>query len=158
MESFGSVEAWRVCTRRGCSDPGLVEFSGDASRARGLLRAFRRDPSGMSTLRAIVNDSTRGMVWRLSDDQIIAAVADLLVRRHVHLHDRFAPYTPPEVLINRVVPSDPPPAPPPRKADRVVYRPPPPVDPPTFPDPFDAAAQAAVLVAAAAAGAPFCPM
>lgn len=135
-----------------------MAFSGDASRARGVLLAFKRDAVGMSALRAIVGNATGGTLWRRSDDQVIAAVADMLARGDVHFHDRFAPYTPPEVLTNRVTPRDPLPAPPSRAAERVVYRPPPPMDPPTFPDTLDFDSQAAVLLAAAASGAPFCPM
>ena len=158
MPPYAGVEGWRLCTRHSCRDAGIVSFSGDASRARGLLLTFKRDAFGMSALRVIVSNASGGTLWRRSDDQIIAAVADMLVRGDVHMHDRFAPYTPPEVLTNRVKPRDPLPSPPPRAAERVVYRPPPTIDPPTFPDTLDADSQAVVLLAAAAAGAPFCPM
>lgn len=157
MFPYAGVDSWRLCTRHGCREPGVVVFAGDVSRARGLLLGFKRDAFAMSALRAIVSNASGGTLWRQSDDQIIATVADMLVRGEVHLHDRFAPYTPPEVFTNRVTPKDPRPAPAPKAAERVVYRPPS-IDPPTFPDTLDADSQAVVLLAAAAAGAPFCPM
>lgn len=158
MPPFAGVEALRLCARHDCREPGVVGFSGDARRARGLLVAFKRDAFGMSALRVIVGNAGGDALWRRSDEQIIAAVADMLARGDVHLHDRFAPFTPPEVMTNRVTPKDLPPPSPPRAAERAVYRPAPPMDPPTFADTLDANAQAAALLDAAAAGAPFCPM
>jgi hypothetical protein len=134
----------------------LVEFDGDASHAQMFLLPLKGDALRIADLRTIVADADQTPLCRQSDDEVIAAVAEMLARHDVHLHDRFAPFTL-HVQTNRVVPSEIAPGPAPRAA-RVVARPAPPLDLPIFPAGLDAASQAAVLVAAAAAGEPFCPI
>ena len=107
----------------------------------------------MSTLRRLVADRGTRHLFRFSDDSVVDFAAELLVRDQLHIHAEVKALV--QVHVGQAASA----------APAVVRRPAPSPsrvsfadDPPTFPSEVDLEDQAAVLVAAAASGAPFCPL
>lgn len=120
------------------------------------LRGFKADPHRMRGLRALLAREMSRDVSRASAETVVDGIVDLLLRGRLHLHAEVVKAPPP------TAPSKPPPAPfalpvrvpqPPSVSIR-----PPSFDPPLFPANINLLSQASALVAAAADGAPFCPM
>ena len=115
------------------------------------LRGFKRDSSRMRSLRALLARKLPRDLSRMSDDDVIDGVAALVSRGRLQI---VAPAQPRPQMVAA-------PSPMPVPAPRMPSPPrPPPMpglsfEPPLLPN---VAAQAAVLVAAAATSAPFCPI
>jgi hypothetical protein len=149
---------WEFCRDRDCLyRPERVVVLRDRSSTDEWLLPFKKDVFKMLATRTFLAQDPRGarQFSSMSDDAIMDHVAELLVSGRLHIHALFE-QEPPGGTSSVAI--DAPPAPFPlsqRKAPPIADRPPI-SDPPTFSD-IDGAAQAATLVAAAAAGAPFCP-
>ena len=113
----------------------------------------------MTGIRTLLAQHSPEQIHRMSDDEVIDAVADLLASGLLHVH------TQPVRVISAAgsaVPEAPKLVPFPLserkpREQTIAYPEPTKEDPPTFSSDIDVAAQAATLVAAAAQGAPFCP-
>lgn len=146
------ARGWKLCALRDCAD-ARVSSANDRTRARTWLRSFKVDPQKMSGLRALLNRELRRDISRMSDDDVVDAVAALLSDNRLHVH---APVMKAVVTV-AAQPKESAPAfqrssPPPRTPSPRL----PTIDPPTFESSDDLVLQAATLVAAAAEGAPFC--
>jgi len=122
------------------------------------LRGFKSDSHRMRSLRALLARETSRDVSRTSADGVVDGIVELLSRGRLHLHAEVVK-APPSA---EAAPPKPPPAlfaAPPRMPPRpsLSLRPPS-FDPPLFPANINLLSQASALVAAAADGAPFCPM
>ena len=156
------ARAWNVCARWGCRDE-FVSAAADPFTSRMWLRGFKGDHLRMNTLRALLARETPCDMSRLSDDQVVDGIAGLLMRGRLHVHAKKS-----EPVANMAKPVDQPPASPDPLAAHIPRQPrtqtfprlvqPPMLDRPTFPPNVNMLAQAAALVAAVAAGAPFCPI
>jgi hypothetical protein len=123
------------------------------SHLLGWLRGFKGDPSKMIGLRAMLNQHVPRDLSQFSDDEILDGIADLVAWGLLHV-SAPAPAPLPKMVGG---PTPPPPPPPPARS---FPKPPtmpglPKLEPPLLPN---VAAQAAVLVAAAADATPFCPI
>lgn len=117
--------------------------------ALNFLGAYRNDAAAISTLRQLMlHGQTGSSAGRLSVDELLQNIARQMVSGQLIV---AVPAVRTDVARLNV---DPEPAPAPAKPMAKVKDAP--EDPPTFEPSHDAAAQAAVLVAAAQSGVPFC--
>jgi hypothetical protein len=145
-----------LCGRLGCSDRQLI--SHDRFYVLQQLASLKSRPEKMIRLRMLL-DRQQSAVSRIPDDIVLAQIANMLTSGRLHLHqraetDKIASNTPIGGSRSEAVA---PPAPAGRpRPPAAVNQPPIVPDTPTFPPNTNFAAQAAVLVAAARAGAPMC--
>jgi hypothetical protein len=153
---MASFDAWEICSRL---EPGDEEVKSlrDAFAALQWLTGFHRDAFKMRGLRTLIaQEGFGGNVSRMSDDAVTSLVAAQLSSGLLHVRVRrerkLQPqsYSPPKKAEQPMVAAPSRPAPPMPKAVAI--------DPPTFDPDVDLAAQSGALVAAAAQGAPFCPL
>jgi hypothetical protein len=148
---------WEFCRKRDCRDRETVSRLQDRSSARLWLQQFETGVHKAIAMRTLLwQESSAWPLSRMSDEEIVDRVADLLVSGRIHVH--VQPVNP--VSAGGSAPSEPE-APFPlserQPRSQAVASSPPVSDPPTFPADLDGGAQAAALVAAAASGQPFCP-
>ena len=150
------ARGWKVCALPDCRE---ARVSGAHARARepSWLRGFKADPTTMTELRSVLARMVRRDISRMSNDDVVNTVAALLADDRLHVHVEVV-----KAMATESAPPAPPPFQPPtfqRAPTRTPSSPrPTAVDPPTFPSSANLVSQAAALVAAAAAGAPFCPI
>jgi hypothetical protein len=149
---------WEFCRERDCRDRETVSRPRDRSSARQWLQQFETGVHKALAMRTLLWEEGSGWpLSRMSDEEIMNRIADLLVSGRLHIH--VPPARP--VSAGGSAASEPEaPFPlserqPPRT--QAVASSAPVSDPPTFPSDLDGSAQAAALVAAAASGQPFCP-
>ena len=147
---------WEFCRKRDCRHSELASHLGDRVNARQWLRHFKIDIDKMRAMRTLAwRENSSWSLSRMSEEEVIGQIAELLSRGRLHVHAHTPETVPPPSSYSSGAPASPPvyqrPAPP-----DATYREPA-SDPPTFPADIDAAAQAATLAAAAASGQPFCP-
>lgn len=129
-----------------------VQAVGDDEAARRLLDQFKGDLSAMRDLRALLAESNTGIPnTRLTDDQVLVGIAHLLASGELMLV-REGPMQ--GGSASQPGTSSQPDAPP-ASAPAIASKSQAPENP-SLPPNTDSAAQAAVLAAAAANGAPFC--
>jgi hypothetical protein len=146
---------WNFCRKIDCQDEAGAWRPKDNLAAQDFLQQYRTDADKMFAMRAMVWEEgfSFSLPW-MSDDEIIEQAAALISFSRVHIHTYVA--APVAIGTTGATPAGGGPAFPigARKA-----APPPsdvaPSDPPTFSN-IDAGVQAAALMAAAAAGLPFC--
>jgi len=153
MLPFGT-RAWKLCVGSGRDDADRLAFRGDRFGARMWLSPAKSDAMKMRVMRTALARETPRDVSRMSNDAILDAIADLLARGRLYVH-ADAPRT-----VSAAVAA---PEPAPVAVPRASRRSPAtssaaPILAPTFPPGVNLSQQAAVLVAAATEGAPFCPM
>jgi|HubBroStandDraft_4_1064222.scaffolds.fasta_scaffold284848_2 hypothetical protein len=148
---------WRFCQEHNCSAPDRVDDLPGRLSARLWLQQLKGDPLRMRMLRDLLANRISLPPSRVADETVVEQVAELLISGRLHIHakkmEMFAggsggaadegAVAPFPIAEHR--PRNPEPAP------QIV-------DPPSFPAKADLPAQAAALVAAAAAGTPFCPV
>jgi hypothetical protein len=128
-----------------------IQWTGDDSAANLLLAQFKGDPSAMRDLRALLTESGTGIPnTRLTDDHVLAGVARMLASGELVLVKEGPMLGGSGTQESSSQPDAPPPSPP-ATASRSQAP-----ENPSLPPNTDGAAQAAVLAAAAANGAPFC--
>jgi hypothetical protein len=148
---------WEFCGERDCPDVETVSRLEDRSSARQWLQQLETGAHKTLAMRALLWQESSGWpLSRMSDEEIIDQIAELLVsgRLHVHVQPARRVSAASSAVSEPVVPfplSERKPRP-----QAVAYSAPV-SDPPTFPSDLDGAAQASALVAAAASGQPFCP-
>jgi hypothetical protein len=154
---------WKFCNKVQCLDRAPVPGLRDELSARAWLRRAAGDPSAMAAIRTFlaVEMGARNL-YNDPDEAVVAQMARLLATGQVHVHELQTKKRSLEDSEPRGVPkisgAKPVPALIPASRPRVPTRAyqDPPVEAPTFSN-VNAAAQAAVLAAAAADGRPFCP-
>jgi hypothetical protein len=129
-----------------------VQAVGDDETARRLLEQFKGDLSAMRDLRALFSESNTGIPnTRLTDDQVVAGIAHLLASGELMLVREGPMQGGSAAQAGTSSQPDAPPASAPATASKSQGP-----ENPSLPPNTDGAAQAAVLAAAAASGAPFC--
>jgi hypothetical protein len=129
-----------------------VQAVGDDEAARRLLAQFNGDLSAMRDLRALLAESNSGIPnTRLTDDQVLAGIARLLASGELMLVREGPMQGGSTSQAGTSSQPDAPPASAPATASKSQTP-----ENPSLPANTDGAAQAAVLAAAAAGGAPFC--
>ena len=144
---------WELCRKLDCRDRKSVSFAGDQFRARQWLQSSKSDVFKMLAMRDLLLQERIGSdPARLSDDQVINQIAELLIsdRLHIHVQPMGRTLGPTSIPIASGPVKPKVAAPPSRKPPTMD-------DPPTLPSDIDFAAQAATLVAAANSGAAVCP-
>lgn len=117
------------------------------------LQQFKGDPFQMRILRDLLSNQILLPPSQTADDMVIEQIADLLVSDRLHIHAEEME----TIAAGGVETSDQSVAFPLSERQSRDTAPPPPVaDPPTFSSKGNPSAQATALVAAAAAGTPFC--
>lgn len=146
----------KVCALPDCREARVPGAHGHV-RAPSWVRGFKADLSTMTELRALLARLVRRDISRMSNDDVVKTVAALLANNRLHVHVEVV-----KAMATESAQPAPPAFQPPalqRAPTRTPSSPrPTAVDPPTFPSSANLASQAAALVAAAAAGAPFCPI
>ena len=121
---------------------------------RATIRQFKEDPLEMRILRDLVEGQFSLSLSRSSNDAVLHEIAELLLSGQLHLHEKKLPTLPAGVPKEQkfvAFPlSD-------RRPSSSSAPSSPAPDPPSFSANIDQSAQAGALVAAAAAGVPFCP-
>jgi hypothetical protein len=144
---------WELCRKLDCRDDKSVSFTGDSFHARQWLQSAKSDVFKMLAMRDLLLQEHFGSdPARMSDDQVINQIAELLIsdRLHIHVQPMERTVGPTSIPIAGgpvKLKAAPPPS---RKAVTMD-------DPPTLPSDIDFASQAATLVAAADSGAAVCP-
>ena len=144
---------WELCRKLDCRDGKSVSFAGDLFHARQWLQSSKSDVFKMLAMRDLLLQERIGSnPARMSDDQVINQIAELLTSDRLHIH-----VEPMEMTLGPTsVPIASGPAKP-KAAPTATRKLPTMDDLPTFPSNIDFAAQAATLVAAADSGAAVCP-
>jgi hypothetical protein len=148
---------WEFCRERDCRDRETVSRPRDHSSARQWLQQFETGVYKELAMRALLwEESSAWPLSRMSDEEIIDRIAELLVSGRLHVHVQ-----PAHPVSGGGSSASEPEAPFPlserQPRTQAVASSAPVSDPPTFPSDLDGGAQAATLVAAAASGKPFCP-
>jgi hypothetical protein len=150
---LGKYEWW-FCQEPNCDSPERLEDEKSRLWAQLWLQQFKDDPLEMRILRDLVEGQFSLPLPRSSNDSVLHEIAELLVSGQLHLHEKKLPQlragVPKEQKHVAFPLSD-------RRSSSSSAPPPPAIDPPSFSANVDHSAQAAALVAAAAAGVPFCP-
>jgi len=145
------TRAWKLCSQPNCREERASDAT-DPLRARIWLLGFKSDPLKIAGLRLILRRELGRDVSRMSNDDVVDSIAALLARGTIHVHAEPIERLPVMAVVK--------PAPPPMAAPSA--RAPSPklsaIDAPTFPANVNLLSQATTLVAAAAEGAPFCPL
>jgi hypothetical protein len=150
---------WKFCRRHDCRDDRPIYRLYDRDFTRAFLQNSKKDAFKMLAMRELLFDEgCAENLSRLSDDDVIDQVADLLVFGRLHVHVQTAPVVfvspgQPQASKAESAPAN---APSERKGRVPSSEPSMDSDPPTFPANTDFAAQAATLVAAANSGAATC--
>ena len=142
---------WELCQKLDCRSRD-VSFANNPFQARQWLRRSKPDVFKMLAMRGVLLQERLGSdPFRMSDDEVINRIAELLAtdRLHIHVQVMMQTTAPTSSQVSPVSARQKT-APPPRKTISMD-------DPPTLPANIDFAAQAATLVAAADSGAAFCP-
>ena len=144
---------WELCRKLDCRDDKSVSFAGDLFHARQWLQSSKSDIFKMLAMRDLLLQERIGSdPARMSDDQVINQIAELLIsdRLHIHVQPMERTVAPTSIPIASG-PAKPKAAPSPTRKLPTMD------DLPTLPPDIDFAAQAATLVAAADSGAAVCP-
>jgi hypothetical protein len=142
---------WELCQKFNCHS--TVSFANNPFQARQWLQHSKADVFKMLAMRdVLLQRHIRSSLFRMSDDEVINQVAELLAsdRLHIHVQSMMQTTAPTAIQASPVTVRQKSAAPPPRKAGSMD-------DPPTLPTDIDFGAQAATLVTAANSGAAFCP-
>lgn len=144
---------WELCRKLDCRGGKSVSFAGDFFHARQWLQSSKSDLFKMLAMRDLLLQERIGAdPARMSDDQVINQIAELLIADRLHIHVQAMERTlGPTSIPIASGPAKPKTAPPPSRKAATMD------DPPTLPSDIDFAAQAATLVAAANSGAAVCP-
>lgn len=162
MPSFYDYE---FCQKFDCRNGRLVPGLRNGFAARQWLGQFKHDAAALLRMRSLLTG--QGKAWnlsQLSDESVLGEIANLMSSGRLHWHVRRGTVLAAPGQKSALTRE--------RKSDKFVafplaWRKPaaafsssrqPAVDPPTFPLHINAAAQATVFLAAAAQGAPFCPI
>jgi hypothetical protein len=145
------TRAWKLCAQPNCREERASDAT-DPLRARIWLLGFKSDPLKIAGLRLMLRRELGRDASRMSNDDVVDSIAALLARGTVHVHVELVERLP---VMAVVKPEAPPMAPPRPPAPPVKL---PAIDAPTFPANVNLLSQATTLVAAAAEGAPFCPL
>jgi len=142
---------WKLCALTNCREEHASDAT-DPLRARIWLLGFKSDPLKIAGLRLLLRRELGRDVSRMSNDDVVDSIVALLARGTVHVHAAAVERLPVTAVVK--------PAPPPMAAPRAPAPStrPPAIDAPTFPANVNLLSQASTLVAAAAEGAPFCPL
>jgi hypothetical protein len=141
----------------GCPHCELSRRLQDRARARQWIAQFADDIAALSTMRRLLSETTSFEVSRMSDTDVMDALAELLGRGsfHIHAHSAYldfgkanAPSPSAAKEINYPLS---------QRQSRAPSARPSVTDPPTFHPDMNGAAQAATLTAASAQGKAFCP-
>jgi hypothetical protein len=158
MIEMSDFTDWELCGRLDCSDRQSI--SRDRFYVLQQLASFKGRPEKMIQLRMLL-DRQESAVSRMPDDAVLEHIVHMLKSGRLHFHQ------PAQVAANKIGSNAPigtsrsegaapPPVPSPARPAAVTSQPPLVLDTPTFPPNTNFTAQAAVLVAAARAGAPMC--
>lgn len=142
---------WKLCGYSGCREERAPDAD-DLLRARIWLLGFKSDPLKIGGLRLILKRELGRDASRMSNDDVVDSIAALLASGRLHVHSEVVERLP---VIEGVKAPPRPERPAPRAAAPSSR---PAAIPPTFPPNVNLSSQAATLVAAAADGAPFCPL
>jgi hypothetical protein len=145
------THAWKLCAQPDCREERAPEAT-DRLRARVWLLGFKSDPLKIGGLRVMLRRELGRDVSRMSNDDVVDSIAELLARGTLHVHAEVVKRLP---VMSKAKPPAPAMAPPPKPPPSPKL---PSIDAPTFPANVNLLSQAATLVAAAADGAPFCPL
>ena len=150
---------WKLCARPDCREINRRSLPADRNRVRLWLLSLRSDSAKLNAMRSLLPQRGRQR-GSMRDEAVIDWLATLGARGEVHLHSAVPPIFP---ALGGTYTAAPDPVPFPiseRKppAPREAVRPPIFDDPPTFPSGVNLAEQGAALIAAAAQGAPLCPI
>jgi hypothetical protein len=156
-----SLRYWEFCRRRDCGDREFLPGLEERIFARTWLQQFKTDARDMLAIRGLLaQESIVGSLSQMPDSVVIHQLVELLASRRLHVHYQasFRPFRGGKKPLTSGVPEE-------SAAFPIVERRPrsAPSDEPapdslplTLPENTDVAAQAAVLTAAAAAGAAGC--
>lgn len=145
-----SLCTWRECT--GCPEPAFVRNREATNR---WLSTFLSDDVGQGRLREMAHATGDGLgLATLKPHQILDHLTDCIATGRLRVCGKggVVPHEAPMELTTGMAPPGPPPEPVARSSSAPAAAPP---EPPTLP-PVDGEAMAAVLVAAADDGVPFC--
>ena len=147
---FGT-RAWKLCAQPNCREERASDAT-DPLRIRVWLLGFKSDPLKIAGLRLILRRELGRDVSRMSNDDVVDSIVALIARGTVHVHAEPVEWLP---VMSVVKPAPPPTASakPPAPSAKL-----PAINAPTFPANVNLLSQATTLVAAAAEGAPFCPL
>jgi hypothetical protein len=143
-----------ICARGNCGEGDRLSAFSDVSWAGLWVQALKADPIQMGVIRRLLQADNLPPLCGSADEGIMRSLAELLARGSVHIH-MYAPPVPSTPLKPAGAPASASPAPRPRQE---APRSAPASDPSVFDRNADEGAQAAILVAAAAQGAPFCAL
>lgn len=152
MYSLNQLEWW-LCSERNCDSTSRVIGTPDRTKARLRIMQWKRDPLRMRALRDLIGNQTSVPFSRGSDDMVIQQIAEFLTSGRLHFHEKKMEVRSAGGVSRQ---ANDVPFPLSERRPRVPSTPPRLVDPPSFSPSVDLPAQAAALVAAAAAGMPFC--
>jgi hypothetical protein len=150
-------DEWSFCREPNCRSSDRVDGLQSRFWGRLWLQQIKLDPLRIRILRDVLSQQISLPPSRVADDTVLEQIAELLNSGRLHIHARKREtYAAGGAISSQErsavafplaehLPRRPEPAP------RVV-------DPPSFPPKANLTAQAAALVAAAAAGTPFCPV
>jgi hypothetical protein len=142
---------WWFCQDPDCSSSDRVYGLQAQSLAHLWLQQLKDDSVRMHILRDLVRNNISLPLFRVGDDSLARRIEDLLISGRLHLHKEEREVHSGWGGQEKQVPfplSD--------RQPRDTAPPPPVIDPPSFSSKVNLSAQAAVLVAAAASGTPFC--
>jgi hypothetical protein len=142
---------WWFCQDPDCSSSDRVYGLQAQSLAHWWLQQLKDDPFRMQVLRDLVRSDISLSLFRVGDATLVSRMEQLLISGRLHFHKKE-----PEIQSGSRVQDKQVPFPLSDRQPRAVSPPPPVIDPPSFSSKANLSAQAAVLVAAAASGTPFC--
>jgi len=145
------TRGWTLCAQPNCREERASDAT-DPLRARIWLLEFKSDPLKIAGLRLMLRRELGRDVSRMSNDDVVDSIAALLASGTLHVHADAVERLP---VMAVVKPAPPPTASPRAPAPSAKL---PAIDAPTFPANVNLLSQATTLVAAAAEGAPFCPL
>jgi len=143
-------EFW-FCEDPNCSSPDRVSGPQGQFLVHCWLQELKSDQVRKWVLRDLVRSDISLSLFRITDATLVRRVEDLLISGRLHLHKKEREVQSGSGDREKHVPF-----PLSQHQTREASAPPPVIDPPSFSRDVDLAAQAAALVAAAAAGAPLC--
>lgn len=149
---------WWLCRNIGCPDrQAKITGLGDETLVLQWLRGFQADTSKMLKMRSVLaSEFGSTELLGMSDQEVLAQIARLLISGKCHLHQGEYSQVRPEGASSNPAKSSPVPRSGRSFAAAAPFREPP-VDLPTFLADIDLPVQAATLMAAASSGKPFCP-
>lgn len=153
MMSVPGQPDWWFCLERECDSSTRVYGLEAQFCLQSWLHGLRGDIRGMSLIWDRLQNHDMMPPARVTDAAFAKLIENLLMSGRLHIHRK-----PIEVHVGWGQQEESVPFPLGERTPRVPSSPPPIVDPPSFARDADLSAQAAVLVAAAASGTPFCQL